>query len=137
MARELDKAYRSNTQNNNNMKTTINKAGAALLGLSLLITTLAPTTLTAGTEREKEENNTTIEGITNQEIENLLEIYKVVETPIASYKTVKIFDKNDNLVYSEEVYMCRFDDDSRLLALLDQSDFLAEVEDVKYYKLDQ
>lgn len=119
------------------MKTTINKAGAALLGLSLLITTLAPTTLTAGTEREKEENNTTIEGITNQEIENLLEIYKVVETPIASYKTVKIFDKNDNLVYSEEVYMCRFDDDSRLLALLDQSDFLAEVEDVKYYKLDQ
>ena len=119
------------------MKTAINKVGAALIGLSIFVTSLAPPMAIAGPGNEDEKKNATVEGISIQEIENLLEVYKVEETTIASFKTVKIFDKNDDLIYSEEVYVCRFDEDVRLLALLEQSDFLTEVDDVKYYKLDQ
>ena len=137
LARELNKIGWSKTQNNNNMKTAINKVGAALIGLSILVTSLAPSMAIAGPRNEDKKKNATVEGISNQEIENLLEVYKVEETSISSYKTVKIFDNNDNLIYSEEVYVCRFDEDARLLALLEQSDFLTEVDDVKYYKLDQ
>lgn len=118
------------------MKTTLKKAGAALLGLSLLISSLAPPVAMAASDNEDEKKNVTVEGISSQEIENLLETYKVEEIAIADYKTVKIFDNNDNLVYSEKVYVCRFDEDARLLALLEQSDFLTEVNNVKIYKLD-
>ena len=118
------------------MKTTLKKAGAAFIGLSIFITSLVPSMVMAGPGSNDDKKNVTVEGISSQEIENLLETYKVEEIAIADYKTVKIFDNNDNLVYSEKVYVCRFDEDARLLALLEQSDFLTEVNNVKIYKLD-
>ena len=84
---------------------------------------------------DPETKDSTLITISEDEIQLLLETYKVEASDISTYKTVKVFDENDALVYSEDVDNARFDSDLRLKALLNQSDYLTEVNDVKYYKL--
>ena len=118
------------------MKSTLKKAGSALLGLSMLLATVAPPLAMAGSGNEGKTEDGNVEGVSNKEMELLLETYEIEELKISSYKTVKIYDENDNLVYAEKVSVTRLEDDARLLALIDKSDFLTEVNDVKFYKMD-
>lgn len=136
LARELNNCKRSKTQNNNNMNITLKKAGTALLGLSMLLTVTGPPLLMAGTGHEGDKGNSKAGGVPDKEIALLLETYQLDKVRISAYKTVKIFDSNDNLIFSEQVAISRLDNDARLSGLIDKSDFLTEVDDVKYYKMD-
>jgi hypothetical protein len=118
------------------MNITLKKAGTALLGLSMLLTVTGPPLLMAGTGHEGDKGNSKAGGVPDKEIALLLETYQLDKVRISAYKTVKIFDSNDNLIFSEQVAISRLDNDARLSGLIDKSDFLTEVDDVKYYKMD-
>ena len=117
------------------MNSILKKSGATILGLSFLLVSTNPLAAAEGIGNDNDKDSIAIEGISENEIQSLLEFYQV-ETPMpATLKTVKVFDANDVLVYSEDVSNGRFDTDPRLKAMLNQSDYLTEVNDVKYYKL--
>jgi hypothetical protein len=117
------------------MKSILKKTGATILGLSFLLVSTNPLAAAEGIGNDNNKDSIAIEGISENEIQSLLEFYQVETPTLASLKTVKVFDANDVLVYSEDVSNSRFDTDVRLKAMLNQSDYLTEVNDVKYYKL--
>ena len=73
--------------------------------------------------------------ITQEEIDNLLEIYKPPVPPSHTHLNVKIYNEHDHLIYSDKVELSKIDTDLRLSALLNGSDYITEIDNTKIYKL--
>jgi hypothetical protein len=75
--------------------------------------------------------------ITEQEVNDLLTFASIDrEVEIENIK-IKIFGNNDDLVYSSIVCQSIYKCDERLNQLINQSDFITEVDNVRIYILNQ
>ncbi len=104
------------------------------LGLLVLFTslTLATTKLSAGTLTG---NHSLPYSISKIEIDKLLAFYSIEEDIKIENVKVKIFDKNDELIYSTQVCPSLNECDERLNQFINQSDFITEVDNTKIYIL--
>lgn len=108
------------------------------LGLTVLLATLATPfyTASAGDPTGKEILPNTI---TERESEALLTLYSledVAEVEAANIK-VKIYNTDDELIFSTEVCQRDFECDDRINRMINQSDFITEVDNTRIYYLDQ
>jgi len=136
LARVLTIGKWSNTQNNNNMNTAVNKTRSLSTWLLVLLTTLSFsfTTVSAGNLSGSSLLPYTV---TQHEINALLSYYSLDNRIEINNIKIKIFGKNDELVYSAKVCQNMYECDERLNLLLNQSDFITEVDDTKIYILNQ
>ena len=106
---------------------------ALFTGLLVLLATLAvPFTASAGeTSGSPVRPNDVSEHDTNA----LLEIYSLEDKAEVKNITIKIYNADDNLIYSTEVCQKDYDCDDRLIRFINQSDFIMEVDNTKIYYL--
>ena len=126
----------SNTQNNNNMKPATKTSFSLLTGLLVLLASLtfSNTNASAGITTGSSIQPYTVTG---QEINALLSFYGLDnDTKIYNIK-IKIFGMNDELIYSAQVCQGIYDCDERLNQMLNQSDFITEVDNTRIYILNQ
>jgi hypothetical protein len=136
LARVLTLDGWSRTQNNNNMNTAKKTSLSLLTGLLVLIATLA-TPISNASASDSTGNSMLPYIITEQEINELLSFASIDnEVKIENVK-IKIFGSNDDLVYSSKVCHSTFNCDERLNQLINQSDFITEVDNTRIYILNQ
>jgi hypothetical protein len=107
-----------------------------LTGLLVLIAIIASSfnNASAGTPTD---NSLLPYPITDQELNSLLTFASIDrEVKIENVK-IKIFGNNDDLVYSSSVCQSTYNCDERLNQLINQSDFITEVDNVRIYILNQ
>ena len=118
------------------MNTAVRTTRSLRTGLLVLLATLTLsfTTVSAGT----------ISGssslpyiVTQHEINTLLSHYFIDNRIEIHNITIKIYGANDELVYSAKVCQNVYECDERLNLLINQSDFITEVDDTKIYILNQ
>ena len=117
------------------MKPATKTSSRLLSGIFVLLATLAfsITTASAGNETGTSDDHYKI---SENEISALLTAYNVFDEDIKVQNiTVKIYSTDDNLVYSAEVCQQEFNCDKRLNFLINQSDFLTEIDNTKIYML--
>jgi len=116
----------------------INKTSLSLItGFLVLLTTLALPVTKANAEILAGDNSLPFI-ITQAEINNLLQYYSLdEETPGSATIIIEIFDKNDELIFSDNVCRKIYDCDERLNSLINQSDFITEIDNTKIYILNQ
>lgn len=113
------------------------KLSSLVLGLSVLLATLATPTYAAGAGLLTSEDvlPTTV---SEDESEALLKEYKLDElVESIDNITVKIYNNNDDLIFSTEVCQRDFECDDRINRMINQSDFITEVDNTRIYYLDQ
>ena len=104
-----------------------------LTGLMVLLTSV-----TIPTAKANVSNTEPIHyNISDTEISTLLTYYSIADEVPLKNTTVKIFDKNDNLIFSDRVCQNLSECDERLNHFINQSDFLIEVDNTKIYILNQ
>ena len=123
------------------MKTAKKTSLSLLTGLLILTATLASSfnNVSAGipTENSILPYSTLPYLITEQEANDLLTFASIDrEVEIENIK-IKIFGNNDDLVYSSIVCQSIYKCDERLNQLINQSDFITEVDNVRIYILNQ
>ncbi len=119
------------------MKTAKKTISRLLSGIFVLLATLAFSipTASAGNEAGTSED---LNKISEKEISTLLTAYDIFDENIKIQNiTVKIYSTDDNLVYSAEVCQQEFDCDKRLNFLINQSDFLTEIDNTRIYMLNK
>jgi hypothetical protein len=107
-----------------------------LLGLTVLLATLAIplNPASAGTPTgEKILPNT----VSDQDAEALIKLYGMEDEVEVKNITVKIYNNNDELIYSVEVCLNDFECDERINRIINDSDFITEVDNTRIYYLDQ
>ena len=115
------------------MKSLLKKRTALLLGLGVLTTAISPAI--AAVNMDPENGKIKVATITQEEIDNLLEIYKPQVQSSHTHLNVKIYNEHDHLIYSDKVELSKIDTDLRLSALLNGSDYITEIDNTKIYKL--
>jgi hypothetical protein len=75
--------------------------------------------------------------VTSQEINELLSYASIDEDVIVENVKIKIYGNNDDLVYSANVCHNAYKCDDRLNQLINQSDFITEVDNTRIYILNQ
>ena len=141
LARVLTLDGWSRTQNNNNMKTAKKTSLSLLTGLLVLIATFASSfnNASAGIPTENSVLPYAIlpYTITDKEINELLSFASIDrEVKIENIK-IKIYGDNDDLVYSSNVCHNSYNCDDRLNQLINQSDFITEIDNTRIYILNQ
>ena len=118
------------------MKTAKNTSLSLLTGLLVLLTTLALpiNNASAGIPTGSSILPYTI---TSQEFDELLSYASIDEEVTLENIKIKIYGTNDDLVYSADVCNNAYNCDDRLNQLINQSDFITEVENTKIYILNQ
>ena len=104
-----------------------------LTGLMVLLTSVAIPTAKANASNTESIHYK----ISDTEISALLTYYSITDEVPLKNTTVKIFDKNDNLIFSDRVCPNLSECDERLNHFINQSDFLIEVDNTKIYILNQ
>jgi hypothetical protein len=102
----------------------------ALLLILAFSNTMAGATITTGTSFLPYT-------VTDQEVAALLAHYNPDEKMEIKNIKIKFYDKNDELVYSAKVCQQALNCDERLNQLINQSDFITEVDDTRIYLLKQ
>ena len=107
-----------------------------LLGLTVLFATLALpfSTASAGDTAGEEILPTTV---SEQEVEALIKLYGWEEEVEVGNITVKIYDTNDNLIYSVKACQNALECDERINQIINASDFITEIDNTRIYYLDQ
>ena len=107
-----------------------------LIGLTVLFATLAMPfyAASAGEPVGKEILPNTV---SEQEAEELIKLYELVNEVEVKNITVKIYNNNDELIYSVEVCKNDFECDERINQIVNDSDFVTEVDNTRIYYLDQ
>ena len=75
--------------------------------------------------------------VTQHEINALLSQYSIDDKLEINNVKIKIYGNNDELIYSAKVCHNVYECDERLNLLINQSDFVTEVDDTKIYILNQ
>jgi hypothetical protein len=115
----------------------INKTTLVLLtGLLIFLTSVTVAFIPANASIISN-NDSGYHHISETEINALLSLYSIDEEIPINNIIVKIFDKNDNLIFSDKVCQNLSECDERLNHLINQSDFLTEVDNTKIYILNQ
>ncbi len=131
MARVLSKTGWSKTQNNNNMKTSNKPRTLFATGLLVALLMVVPAVSRAGTcgdpQRTAGNSQATI---TDDKDQDLATPYPVFAEDLVLVKniTIQFYDTNLELVYSDTVCPQDYDCDERLNQLINQSDFITEVD---------
>jgi len=116
------------------MKTFLHKLGAFAVSGSLLLASMVPAFASVPNVTDPKDNlDSSV--ISIGELENLLSIYSIPHVKPSPVTFVKIFDTDDQLIFSTKISKAEFPKDLRLQRLLDQSYFLTEVDDTKLYIL--
>ena len=108
-----------------------------ILGLTVLLATLATPiyAASAGTTTGEKVLPTTV---SEEESESLLKEYQLEDMVETSNNiTVKIYNNNDDLIFSTKVCQRDFECDDRINRMINQSDFITEVDKTRIYYLDQ
>ena len=115
----------------------INKTTLVLLTGLLVFLTSITLSLPEANAGIVTNNDSRHDNISETEINALLKYYSLEdEIPIKNI-VVKIYDMNDNLVFSDKVCQNLSECDERLNHLINQSDFLTEIDNTKIYVLNQ
>lgn len=110
--------------------------GALFSGLFVLLATLAlPFNIASAGELTG--NSIHPANVSELETKALLEIYGLEDEVEVNNITIKIYNADDNLIYSTEVCQKDYDCDDRLINFINQSDFITEVDNTRIYYLDQ
>jgi hypothetical protein len=136
LARVLNKDWWSITQNNNNMKTTKNTSPGLVIWLLVLLTTLS-FSIKAASASYLSKNSEPTSIASEKDIKDLLVFAQIDEDVEIVNIYIKIYDLNDELIYSDEVCHNEYNCDDRLNQLLNQSDFITEIDNIKIYILNQ
>ena len=72
---------------------------------------------------------------TDSEISELLAYYSVEELQVAQFIKVQVFNNNLDLIYTDTMCQNDYECDQRLNLMLNQSDFITEVDNKKIYML--
>jgi len=117
----------------NHAKKTFN---SLFIGLTVLLATLVLPVSDASAGNTT--GNTILpEALSEEESQTLLEIYSLDEEVVVEQLTIKIYDSNDELIYSAKVCPMEYDCDERLNRMINDSDFITEVDDTRIYYLAQ
>ena len=117
----------------NHAKRTIS---SLILGLTVLLATLATPLLAASAGNPTGEEilpNT----LSEQEAAALIKLYDVEDEVEVPNITVKIYNNNDELIYSIELCQNDFECDERVNQMVNNSDFVTEVDNTRIYYLDE
>jgi len=118
------------------MKTAKKTSVGLLIGLLVLIATLA-TSFNSASAGISTGSSILPYSITEQEINDLLLFAGLDKEVEVENIKIKIFGNNDDLVYSSIVCQSIYKCDERLNQLINQSDFITEVDNVRIYILNQ
>lgn len=66
-----------------------------------------------------------------------MKLYKLSDETEVKNITVKIYDANDELIYSVEGCRNEIDCDERINQMINSSDFITEIDNTRIYYLDQ
>lgn len=110
--------------------------GSLFLGLTVLLATLA-TPIYAVSAGDPPGEKILPKTISEQESEALLTLYSLEEAVEVKNITVKIYNANDELIYSTEVCQRDFECDDRINRMINQSDFITEFDNTRIYYLGQ
>jgi len=108
-----------------------------LTGLLVLLATFAFTlsAANAGINTGSYDPSTTV---TDTEIADLLDYYSLEEEAVEIENIyIKIFGRDDNLIYSTKVCQKDYECDERLNNFINQSDFITEIDNTRIYVLNQ
>jgi len=75
--------------------------------------------------------------VTEQEFNELLSYASIDEDVSVEKIKIKIYGSNDDLIYSANVCHSEYKCDDRLNQLINQSDFITEVDNIRIYILNQ
>ena len=75
--------------------------------------------------------------VTEQEFNELLSYASIDEDVSVEKIKIKIYGSNDDLIYSADVCHSAYKCDDRLNQLINQSDFITEVDNIRIYILNQ
>ncbi len=112
-------------------------ATSILFGTLLFSSTIANANPTNKNEEKKEATSeaTIVEAEVMDYLENedsFVAMFKALNAP-----TVKVFDKNDALIFSGKVADLNNIKDKKVLSVIHKSDFLMQLDNTAYYKLQQ
>ena len=106
------------------------------LGLTVLLATFA-IPITGATAGEPTGNSIQPINISEEDSDALLEYYRLEGEVEVENITIKIYNNNDELIYSTEVCQKEYDCDERLIRMINDSDFITEIDNTRIYFLDQ
>jgi len=110
------------------------RSASLLLGLTVLLTSLSLKSTNASASNISG-NHPIIFSISDSDIKNLLNFYDFEEETASENIMVKIYNKNDDLIYSTKVCPNLDECDDRLNQFINQSDFITEVDNIQIYIL--
>ena len=136
LARVLTFSGWSNTQNNNNMKFHNKTPRSLRAGILVLLISFAfsITNTQAGIVSDSASVPFTV---TAQEISALLTQYRLEDEIKIKHIQINIFNKKDELIYSEKVCFKTFESDKKLNHRINQSDFITEIDNTRIYITNQ
>lgn len=118
----------------NNMKTTNRTTKGLLIGIIVFLAAVAAPNLAANANPIL--SNAIYKYMpTEAEISELLAYYGVEELQMAQFVKVQVFNNHLDLVYSDTMCQNDYECDKRLNILLNQSDFITEIDNKKIYML--
>jgi len=109
----------------------------ALLLVAFTLPGIASTTNTNSSDSIYTHDKAKHQTITQQEANSMLAYYAIGNQVKIKHYKVKIYSSNNELVYSASVCKHDFECDERLNLLINQSDFITEVDDTRIYFLRQ
>ena len=136
LARVLTLDGWSRTQNNNNMNTANKTSISLLTGLLVFLASLALPINNASAGMPTD-NSILPYTVTEQEMNELLAFASIDEDNKIENIKIKIYGSNDELIYSAKVCHTVYNCDDRLNQLINQSDFITEVDNIRIYILSQ
>ena len=136
LARVLTIDWWSITQNNNNMNTAKKTSTRLLTGLLILLATLA-SSISNASAGIPTGSSILPYTVSEQDIKELLSFSSLKEDIKIENIKIKIYGNDDDLIYSADVCHSAYNCDDRLNQLINQSDFITEVDNTRIYILNQ
>jgi hypothetical protein len=118
------------------MKST-KKTSRGLVPWLLVLLTALSFSIKAVSASYSDRNSETTSIVTEKDINDLLAFAKIDDDIVIQNINIKIYDLNDELIYAAEVCYNEYNCDDRLNQLLNQSDFITEIDNTKIYILSQ